>query len=157
MFFFLLAEPPVVNTTLWSILGSNNPVYARPNNTNSTYFYDTFKIVVPTTGFYGIGTNSNFDTYGYLYSVTFVPDAPLEFLAASDDDSGGNGQFQIKAYLERYFTYTLVATTFDEQKVGSYVVIVSGPRQAELIRTTPNISTSTQTTGHSYNTSTARE
>ena len=126
----------MVNTTVSSMWTSDSPTYSRPGNSTSRYFYDTFDLKVPRAGYYAITSRSFIDAYGYLYNDTFLPYDPEWALIAWDDDSGGNLHFRIEVYLQRYVTYTLVATTNDEEATGRYSVTVSGPVRVSFIRTT---------------------
>ncbi|CAF3944088.1 unnamed protein product [Rotaria sp. Silwood2] len=67
------------------------------------------------------------DTYGYMYRSSFDASTPSSNLLASDDDSGGNGQFQLTVYLTSGTTYILVVTTYIPGVVGPFSIIASGP------------------------------
>ncbi|CAM4852855.1 unnamed protein product [Rotaria socialis] len=154
----------MINTTAWSTLSLANPKYARPDTLNSTYYYDTFNVMTTVAGLYTIVSNSSIDTYGFLYNGSFFPNSPTRNLVISDDESGGNSQFQLRVYLQSYAQYVLVVTTFYENVFGSYMVMTSGLGHVNILRTTVTITTQipstatsvfntkTSTTGYMFNT-----
>ena len=93
------------------------------------------------------------DTYGYLYSQNFYPNSPSLNLIQSDDDSGGNNQFQFEVYLQSNMTYVLVSTTFGSMIVGDYEVIVQGLYTVNM-RKSNNICGITTATGSTRTTTT---
>ncbi|CAF3306524.1 unnamed protein product [Rotaria sp. Silwood2] len=97
-------------------------------------------------GFYVIGSNSSINTVGYLYNGNFIPNSPFWNVIVSNDDGNVNRQFQFNVYLEPYFRYTLVVTTFSGNIMGPYTVIASGPVRAYVVRTTMTVTTETATT-----------
>jgi hypothetical protein len=66
------------------------------------------------------------DTYGYLYSGTFYPLDPSVNLLAQDDDTGGNFQFELTAFIEAGVPYTLVVTTHYTNVNGPFSVVAYG-------------------------------
>ncbi|CAF1688203.1 unnamed protein product, partial [Adineta ricciae] len=122
----------------------------------SDYFYDTIEIIPSTSGNYTITSKSdgNFDTYGYLYNNSFSLGALSVGLLAQDDDSGGNRQFQIVAYLQANVRYILIVTTYSINVVGNYSITASGPGRVSLAKSL--ISTTTITTTSTWTSTTTR-
>jgi len=85
------------------------------------------------------------DTYGYFYNNAFDPSYPSQSLITSDDDSGGNRQFQIRGSLQSGHKYILVVTTDGSSITGSFSVRVTGPASVGLTSITPPKSRSIRT------------
>ncbi|CAF2955683.1 unnamed protein product, partial [Rotaria sp. Silwood2] len=133
---------PLVNTTVSSSWTNGNPIYARPGDFNSNYYYDTFDLTVSMAGTYAVGSDSTIDTYGSLYNGSFVPDYPqMNLLIHNDDSESSSRQFRFQVYLEPHVRYILVATTYGTWTTGPYSVVVSGPQRITLIRTTIVVTT----------------
>jgi hypothetical protein len=90
-------------------------------------------VTVNTTGTYTLTSLSSFDTYGYLYDSYFYPFDPSINLITQDDDSGGNREFKLSAFLENGIPYTLVFTTFRESETGPFSILASGPNKVYFI------------------------
>ncbi|CAF1606265.1 unnamed protein product [Adineta ricciae] len=141
----------VLNTTYSGSLQNTSSRFNRYSGSSSDYFYDAIEIIPSTSGNYTITSKSdgNFDTYGYLYNNSFSLGALSVGLLAQDDDSGGNRQFQIVAYLQANVRYILIVTTYSINVVGNYSITASGPGRVSLaksmISTTTTTSTSTTT------------
>ena len=112
-----------------SELTINDGKYIRDGApSGSNYYYATVEVRVNTTGTYTFTSSSSIDdTFGYLYQGNFYPTYPSINIVATDDDSAGQGQFQLIATLRSDITYILVFTTFAENKVGSFSIVASGP------------------------------
>ncbi|CAM4825436.1 unnamed protein product [Rotaria magnacalcarata] len=139
----------MINTTVYSALSLANPRYARPDTSNSTYYYDTFNVKTNITGLYTIASNSAIDTYGFLYNGSFFPNSPTRNLVISDDESGGNAQFRLSVYLQSYAQYVLVVTTYYGNVFGPYMVMTSGLGHVHILRTTATITTQITSTATS--------
>jgi hypothetical protein len=82
------------------------------------------------------------DTYGYFYNNAFDPSYPSQNLITSDDDSGGNRQFQIRGSLQSRHTYILVVTTYTNGVTGSFSIRGTGPASISFRKITPTASKS---------------
>ena len=122
----LLANLYVVNTTVSSAWTSSDRLFARYNYGTQGYYYHVYSLVVPVTGYYVIMTANANDSYGYIYFPSFNASVPSKNLAAYDDNSGGNLQFQIIMNLQASTTYMVVVTTAARNRTGPYTLIVSG-------------------------------
>ena len=134
----------VVNTTASSALNMSDPKFARYYILNPNYYYHVYTISVPVTGYYSIMSVSAINLYGYIYYPNFNANDSTDDLAAFDDNSGGNQQFQIIMNLAVNRTYTLVVTTTVRNTTGSYTIVVSGLNSVLLNRVQdPNPATNT--------------
>lgn len=68
-------------------------------------------------------SESSIDTFAYLYQTNFDPTSPFGYLVAYDDESNGNGQFQLSFSLSGGEVYYLVVTTKNPDVTGSFRVI----------------------------------
>lgn len=106
----------------------NSETYSRDGASGVNYYYEAIEIRVNTTGTYTFTSSSSItNTYGYLYQGKFYPSYPSFNIVTKDDDSAGNGQFQLTAILRSDITYLLVFTTYQEGNTGSFSIIASGP------------------------------
>ncbi len=124
-------------------------IYARDGSSNSNYYYELYEINVPFNGYYKFTSNSSIDTYGYLYLQSFLPNSPSLNLIISDDDTGGNRQFQFEVYLRSDITYILVLTTYGTSIMGNYQLIIKGLNTVN-IRKLNNICYVTTTTKRKF-------
>jgi hypothetical protein len=97
------------------------------------YYYYPISIRVKTSGTYTLKSSSTFDAYGSLYQTNFDPSSVSENRISGDDDSAGDGQFQLTEYLNSNLKYVLVFTTFRPNIKGQFFVIASGPGTVSLI------------------------
>ncbi|CAF3338969.1 unnamed protein product [Rotaria socialis] len=79
------------------------------------------------------------DTYGYLYTLPFIPSSPQSNLVVAEDDGGSQGNFQITATFTVTQSMILVITTYHPDDIGEFNILIHGPAQLSL---TPYISTS---------------
>jgi hypothetical protein len=115
-----------------SALTTNSQKYGRTGCKLSDYYYETIQVNVVTTDWYSLSSNSSLDTYGCLYEDHFNPFNPLENLISLNDQSCGNNQFKLVAYLQSNTTYVLVVTTFLTNKTGQFSIFASGPNKVTL-------------------------
>jgi hypothetical protein len=120
--------------------------YTRPSGSSSGYYYEAIQIVVDKTGTYNISSLSNLDTHGYIYNGTFYPLSPSTNLSLHDDDSAGNAQFRLTAFLQAGVPYTLVVTTHMPSGTGPFSVVTTGPGNAQYYTIDPMDLTTTTTT-----------
>jgi hypothetical protein len=119
--------PPSVQSTYSSAWTTESQSYCRTScAVSSNYYYEAVQVRVSTSGTFSLISKSSIDTYGYLYNSSFNPLSPSSNLIVQDDDGAGNGQFNLKTFLESRLIYILVATTFDPRKIGSFSVSASG-------------------------------
>ena len=120
-----IANLYTVNTTISSSLTSNSSIFNRNSDLNR-YYFEGFQIRVRSNGSYRFLSISSVDTYGYFYLGSFNPALPYQNLLISDDDSGGNAQFQFRYFLETNQTYILVFTTYSPLVATNFSLVVSG-------------------------------
>ncbi len=116
-----------------SELTTNSSRYDRTNNFTSNYFYESIELNVNTTGNYRFVSQSNIDTYGYIYQGNFYPSNPSMNIYEEDNQSGGNNQFEIIADLRSESKYILVVTTYIEDITGPFSIVAYGPDQVQFI------------------------
>ena len=102
------------------------------NTSISNYHYAAFEINVVVASNYSFSTESNINTYGYIYNDTFHPDNPSLNLLKEDDNSGGNGQFKLTVFLQPWTSYILVVKTFSPNVTGKFLIVASGPTKIAL-------------------------
>lgn len=124
-----------MNTSWFFDLSTRSPTFRRPNGRVGQYYYETIRFSVIISGYYNIKSISNIDTYGLLYSSTFIPTSPSSNLLLQDDDSGGSVQYQLTLYLQTNTIYTLVSTTYNSNTTGNYGVLISGISNLNIIST----------------------
>lgn len=146
--FFCLTQV-VTSTVSSSYSGSltqNSGVYFRPGQTSNSYYYQAIELTFSTIATYTFRSNGSLDTYGYLYSVSFDPLYPTRNLIASDDDSGGSGQFLFNATLTFGTRYILVVTTFYPGIIGAYSITTLGPSSVNFFPLPPPTTTAVPST-----------
>ncbi|CAF4174467.1 unnamed protein product, partial [Rotaria sordida] len=109
----------VTNTTISSSLTSTSSVFRRYPYSNLAFYYETYLVIVPVTGYYLFTSISSINTYGYFYATNFSASSPSTNLIAYDDNSGGNNQFQIIMSISANTPYVLVVTTYGLNVQGS--------------------------------------
>lgn len=82
-----------------------------------------------------IKSNSNMDTFGYIYNNTFNPSTPSENLMATDDDGGNERQFLFRIFIDFTSKYILLITAFSPNTLGTFTVLASGIGSAVFMRT----------------------
>lgn len=121
-------------TTSSSSLTLNSTRFSRYyGDGDDYYYYQVFRLTVPTTGLYRMFTTGYLDTFGYLYRESFDPMNPYSNIIAYDDQSGGKNQFQLVTLLLRSETYFLVVTTYRGYTFGAFDIIIKGPGRASLV------------------------
>jgi len=132
---------PLIPSSYSGALSSTSGRFTRPGATVGTYYYQAIQVRVYTSGRYSFTSSSSMDTYGYFYSDTFDPSSPSQNLIASDDDSGGSGQFRINVTLSYANTYILVVTTYPPSTTGTFSVTGLGPASVSLTPMSPTTTT----------------
>jgi hypothetical protein len=87
-----------------------------------------------------LASSSLFDSYGCLYDGSFNPLYPSQNLITTDNDGGGNRQFQISRSLQSGRTYILVVTTYITGVTGSFIIRADGPASVYMMAFTPTTS-----------------
>ena len=123
-----------------SSLTSASSLFLRPGGSSGYYYYQAIQVNISTTGSYTFTSVSSIDTYGYLYYTPFDPSYPSANLFTSNDDSGGNGQFLLSAYLYTQYSYVLVVTTYAAYVTGSFSLRASGPSLINFVSFNPSTS-----------------
>jgi hypothetical protein len=114
-----------------SALTNSSPIYDRFGGSGK-YYYEAIKISVPDTGYYSFGSESEINTYGYLYSNSFNPLNIEENLITGNDDATQNLQFYVQHRLTSTKTYILVVTTNEQMVRGSFLIFSYGPKEVKF-------------------------
>ncbi len=99
------------------------PTFARPGYNSSEFYYKSYSFVAPITGFVTFEiTSGSFDTYLFLYDLSFNSASPSTNLLASDDDSGSGTFSLISRSLVQGRTYYVVVSSFNSLVTGNYTL-----------------------------------
>lgn len=123
-----------IQATYTSHLTINSSKYHQSvNDIEPNHNYELIEVNVAENGSYILGSDSEMNTYGYLYQNKFDPFAtPFEYLINQDDDGGCNYQFQLTDYLYEHRKYILMITTSVPNETGSFSIFVLGPNNVTL-------------------------
>jgi len=148
--YFSSLDTTVLNSEYSAALTINSQMYARLDNSQTPnyyyyyyyyyqtydqlddYYYQAMELNVFISGYYSIVSNSNMDTYGYIYNTAFSPTYPNVDLITSDDNCGGNNQFKLGLYLQIMTRYILIITTSGKNTTGSFTIIATGPGSVDF-------------------------
>ena len=134
MFFFSLSiDISSVQSIYSSMLNSSSQTYARINCKIWNYYYEAIQVNVDESDYYTVRSESNINTYGYIYKDNFDPNNPFVHLHLKNDDCDKN-QFKLFTHLESNTTNILVVTTFTQETIGAFSILVSGPKNVTLKR-----------------------
>ncbi len=122
-----------IQATYTSNLTATSSKYTR-DCIQPNYYYEAIEINVAENGYYTLVSDSNMDTYGYLYENNFNPFNPFVNQIMEDDESGCNRQFKLYYYLQKQKTYILIITTSDPNVTGSFSIIALGLSHVTLKR-----------------------
>lgn len=133
----LLLPPPPPTILLSGELDSGDGTFNRPNTgappttlstTGTSVFYEVNPFFVTADGTYSLEQgNSTFDDFMVLYGGSFDPLNPLANVIEADDDDGDGLNSLISRPLVAGVQYYLVNTSFGNNAVGTYDVIVTNP------------------------------
>ena len=138
---FLLATIGLINSSYSNSLTRNSLRYARLNEENDNYYYQSIELNVNQSGLYQIINDSPIFLYGYLYNNSFDPNNPSINLITFDHDTPSNPNFSFSSDLNANNRYILVITTVNPSRTGSFFLTISGA--GETTFTTPIITTTT--------------
>ncbi|CAM4926999.1 unnamed protein product [Rotaria socialis] len=122
-----------------NVLSRNSPKFSRPGGGGLSYYFMAIQVTASTSASYTLVCDSRMDTYGYLYTLPFIPSSPQSNLVVAEDDGGSQGNFQITATFTVTQSMILVITTYHPDDIGEFNILIHGPAQLSL---TPYISTS---------------
>lgn len=114
-----------------SKLTVDSPIYYRDCNVPQGY-YEALEITVAKQGQHVLWSESNIDTYGYLYKNDFNPLKPVRNLLLEHDGNCNNGQFKLVINLEINIRYVLIVTTHHPNTTGNVSVFISGPKNVTV-------------------------
>lgn len=102
-------------------------MFARPNGHGIEYYFEAIEIRALTSGTYTIKTDSDIDTYGYLYSKPFNPNAPFFNLIETDNDNGPGCTFNLTVNLTTSQPIIFVVSTYNLSTTTAFNITVFGP------------------------------
>lgn len=79
-----------------------------------------------------MNSDSQIDTYGYLYEYKFNPFDPYKNLIEKNDYSSCSRGFRLDYDLQKQKTYILVVTNYNPYEIGSFTIIALGPNNVTL-------------------------
>jgi hypothetical protein len=95
-------------------------------------YYETLQMNVVKSGSYVLWSESNINTYGYIYKNNFDPLKPSDNLLLEHNGTCNQEQFKLMIDLENDTQYVLVVTTYRPYETGSISVLISGPGNVSL-------------------------
>jgi hypothetical protein len=116
-----------------SKLTADSPMYYRDCKIPKCY-YETLEMNVAKSGSYILWSESNINTYGYIYENNFDPLKPSGNLLLEHNGTCNQEQFKLIIDLKNDTQYVLVVTTYRSYTVGSFSVLISGPDNVSLNR-----------------------
>jgi hypothetical protein len=120
-----------IQTNYSSKLTVTSPMYYRDCEMPKCY-YETLQMNVIKSGSYILWSESNINTYGYIYKDNFNPLKPKENLLLEHNGTCNQEQFKLIVNLENTTQYVLVVTTYRPYTTGSFSVLISGPDNVSL-------------------------
>ena len=112
---------------------TNSPRYCR-DYLKPTYYYETLQIIVTKTDSYVLWSESEseMDTYGYLYKDDFDPLQPFANLLAQHSGKCNQGQLKFIIDLQANTRYILVVTTYYQNATGNFTIFISGQNNVTI-------------------------
>ena len=123
------------------VLNEDSPRYMRIRDEMSNYYYEAIRMNVTETGEYTLFTESDINTYGYIYFDTFDPKNPSTNQKSKSYGNCGGLQFKFVIQLHINTTYVLVVTTFLPNETGRVPIVALGPSNIIFKRLCEYIST----------------
>ena len=143
MFLRLVTDPPI-ESSYSSVLTTASPRFCRGvtcSDSDSFYYFtyaEVIRLNISITGLYTIRSQSSLDTFGYLYNRSYEPTYYFINLIAINDDYGRDLQFQFSSQLSADGTYVLVVTTYPQNVIGAFSIIVTGPGSVGFTKIDPS-------------------
>lgn len=139
----LLIAAPAAAQTFTGTTTLNDPVYNRPlagtpptglSGVGTAVHYNLLPFTVTTSGSYSFLltglTPVNWDTFLGLHAGSFSPTSPLSTAVVYNDDFPGIGRSGFTASLLTGTSYFGVITGFDNDDVGAWSLVITGPGRA---------------------------
>jgi hypothetical protein len=104
-----------------------------------SYYYEAIQLKVIKSGCYNLSSDSNINTLVDIYKNNFNPIDRFQNLLYMDDNSFENAQFQLRISLQANIIYVLVVTTLNQDVMGEFSVVLSGPNNVSLNRISKNL------------------
>jgi hypothetical protein len=133
--FYEIDAASEIQSTYSSALTADSQTYSHTECQMANYYYEAIQVKVIETGCYTLASDSNIDTFAYIYKDKFNSLKPTINLISKDDDSLNNMQFKLTAHLHASITYVLVVTTSYPNVTGAFSILVSGTNNVSLTQT----------------------
>ncbi|CAF1514531.1 unnamed protein product [Adineta steineri] len=114
-------------------LTSQSPTFDRDSQ-RADFYYEVFQFNIITNGSYVLWSESQMGTFGYIYKDNFDPNQPLKNKLFEHSGMCNEGQFKLIVDLQVDVKYILVVTTFYPNVTGNLSIIVSGPKNPQVLR-----------------------
>jgi hypothetical protein len=108
-----------------SELTIDSPKYCRDYKLPN-YYYQTLQINIMTTDSYTLWSESEIDTYGYIYKDDFDPLQPFGNLLFQHSGKCNQGQLKFIVNLQANTDYILLVTTYYPNITGNFTIFISG-------------------------------
>ncbi len=108
-----------------SKLTVDSPIYYRDCEVPQGY-YEALEINVAKRGQHVIWSESNIDTYGYIYKNDFNSLKPFRNLLLEHNGDCNGGQFKLVINLEINTRYILIVTTHHPNITRNFSIFISG-------------------------------
>ena len=137
-YFTLDDTKPIIESNYSSNFDDKSQKFGHLNCRPLEYYFEAIKIDVDISGYYMLSSDSDLDTYGYLYEHEFDFYSSVESSLSWDDDYCENRQFSISTYLHYNSTYVLIVTISPNELYinmqGPFSVIAKGPSEINMKR-----------------------
>lgn len=122
-----------IQSSYSSKLTSDSPKYCRDYQ-KPNYHYQTLQIDVMTTDTYTLWSESEIDTYGYIYKDDFDSLQPFGNLFLQHSGKCNQGQLKFIVDLQINTKYILVVTTYYPNTTGNFTIFISGENNVTINR-----------------------
>jgi hypothetical protein len=124
----------MVSSVYESLLDKHSATYARDVCLLPNYFYEALAFNVSIAGEYSFWSDSDINTYGYLYRNDFNPFQPTRYLLSVNNGKCHKKQFHIARHLYPNTRYILVVTSAGVNATGGFSIISAGPTAVRFVR-----------------------
>lgn len=112
----------------------NSLKYGRQNCQSPNFYYESININVIQSGIYTLSSISDISLHGYLFKQHFNSYRSSERLLFDDAVGCLWNDFKITIELQSSVTYVLVVTTTNENSIGDFLILASGPNNVTFNR-----------------------
>ena len=134
VFIYLVNVPSITETTYSSFLTYNHTMFSRTSFDHPYYYFESIEITAYTNDFYVITANSSIDLYGFVYKDHFDRFNPTANRLAWYGKCCNKDQFKFTLELQSSLKYVLVVTTYEQNVIGPFSIIIFGSNRVRLRR-----------------------